>query len=324
MAKLIFTADDFGVVPAIDKGIVYAAAHGLINSVATFTNRDGFENSVEKLLAANANIDVGVHLTICSGYALTDATYFTDKHSKFKHYGNIKRPKQAHRSDELSQLETEITAQIDRLVAILPDQRVKHLSVHFNSLYFVKDYFDVLVKVANSYHPVIPIRSVHAKPGIKHDFFVGQMAFQIAFKNLFRQKDVDHIDEFAEEIGVYTNQMASPPKMPDLFHSAHYGPLGLVKLTEHRIKKLAKKKRMKLYKTWEKLQPNEVCEYVFHLIDDNYSLLDGYQGSVDYLDYDGINTKYFDSRMAELKSLKLLKEEGDFGLFNQFTSWTKL
>ncbi|MEP3387021.1 MAG: hypothetical protein ABJO02_02480, partial [Reichenbachiella sp.] len=243
---------------------------------------------------------------------------------KFKKPGNIKRPIHSQRPQELAQLETEIRAQIDRLAAVLQDQTVKHLSVHFNSLYFVKDYFDVLVRVANSYNPVIPIRSVHAKPGVKHDLFVGQMAFQIAFKNLFRQKDVEHIDEFAEEIGTYATQMANPPTMPDLFHSVHYGPLGLIKLTEKRIRKLAKKKRMKLYKTSQKLQANEVCEYVFHLIDDNYNLLDGYRGSVDYLDYHGINTNYFDSRMAELKSLKLLKEQGDLGLFNQFTSWTQL
>lgn len=324
MAKLIFTADDFGVVPAIDKGIVDAAEMGLINSVATFTNKDGFEKSVEILLDRSPNVEVGAHLTISSGYALTGASFFTEKGSKFKHYGNIKRPKrEADRVLELVQLEKEIRAQIDKLVEVLPDRRVKHLSVHFNSLYFIKDYFDVLVKVANSYDPVIPIRSVHAKPGIKHDFFVGQMALQIAFKNLFRQKEVDHIDEFAEAIGDYAKSMTNPPKMPSLFHTVHYGPLGLAKLSERKVEKLAKKKRRKVFKSSQKLQDDEVCEYVFHLIDDNYNLLEGYRASAKSLDYHGINDKYFDSRMAELRSLKTFKQHYE-DEFYPLTSWTNL
>ncbi|WP_109833318.1 ChbG/HpnK family deacetylase [Reichenbachiella versicolor] len=320
--RLLFTADDFGVVPGIDKGVIYAAKNGLINSVACFCNSNNMPQSIKKLIEASPTIQVGAHLTISSGYALNGESMFTDKRGKFKHHSDIRRPKNKDaRMQELEQLESEILNQIDTLEIELQkyDHTVKHLSVHFNSLYFVQDYFDVLARVANEYD--IPIRSVHAKPGISHDFFVTQMAFQIALRNIFRQKDVDHIDEFSDQIGDYVASMETPPKMPDLLHTGHFGPIGIVPLSDKKLDKLAKRKRRKLLKAYDKLDYNTTTEFVLHIMDDNYDLLNTYKSSVDNNVYHGINIKYFDSRMAELRSLKVLKEKYGDRLFQHFTNW---
>ena len=66
MNKIIFTADDFGVVPSVNDGIIHMVNKGLINSVEVFTN---YGKSIENTLGLinqtqGKSFELGVHLTI--------------------------------------------------------------------------------------------------------------------------------------------------------------------------------------------------------------------------------------------------------------------
>ena len=56
MAKLIFTADDYGIVEAIDNGVCEAISEGWINSVEVFPNDP---NKVQRSVQKLGQLDLG-------------------------------------------------------------------------------------------------------------------------------------------------------------------------------------------------------------------------------------------------------------------------
>lgn len=65
---LIVNADDLGLAPGVTRGILELAAHGVVTSTSLVPNMPG---STEALAAARAlNLDVGLHLNICTGAPL--------------------------------------------------------------------------------------------------------------------------------------------------------------------------------------------------------------------------------------------------------------
>lgn len=305
--KLIFTADDYGAHPGIDKGVVDAASKGWINSVAVFSNcdRDQCKRNIDNLLSkASGQCDVGVHLTISSGKSLTNAHYFCEKNSdRFKGYARIRRPPKKERDKEKAQLVVELRAQLDRLLEAT-ENKVRHISVHHNTLYYIQEYFEILLELAIEYN--LPVRSVNAKPSFKHELFVGQMAFRMAWPNLFQQKDIDHIDQFAKEISLWVKNREPKPFMPDYFNASHYGPIGIWKVTDGDWRKVVRKKNATLRSEVNQiLQMEETHEFGLHIMDADYRKLDGYRA----LKVNGIDNSYFDSRMAEMKSLEKLSNE---------------
>ena len=92
MTKIIFTADDYGCVDEIDKGIRYAIKGKMTNSVAVFANGPNRIKSFAaiKKLQDGKLVDVGCHLTITSGSPLSDVTEFS-KGDRFRAYYELKR-----------------------------------------------------------------------------------------------------------------------------------------------------------------------------------------------------------------------------------------
>ena len=61
--RLLVHADDFGLTPSINRGVVEAHRHGILTSASVIVSGATFEDAVA-LAKANPTLDVGVHLTL--------------------------------------------------------------------------------------------------------------------------------------------------------------------------------------------------------------------------------------------------------------------
>lgn len=73
MIRLAVNADDFGFTRDVNEGIVEAHRRGILTSTTLMANGAAFEHAVE-LARATPTLDVGCHLTLVGGPALTGET----------------------------------------------------------------------------------------------------------------------------------------------------------------------------------------------------------------------------------------------------------
>jgi len=69
---LIVNADDYGYYRCVSRGILAAHRHGIVTATGVLTNGPGFERDID-LLGSEAKLDVGVHLNVTTGPALSAA-----------------------------------------------------------------------------------------------------------------------------------------------------------------------------------------------------------------------------------------------------------
>ena len=75
---LIINADDFGMSPGINRGIMEAVAAGSVTSASLMVGMPGFDDAVCLAQEAGSVLGVGVHLTLTVGRPLTRATSLVD------------------------------------------------------------------------------------------------------------------------------------------------------------------------------------------------------------------------------------------------------
>ncbi len=68
MRRLIINADDFGLAPGVNQGIVEAHAKGILTSATLMANGPEFEQAAQ--LAKTAGLDVGCHVVLLDGRPL--------------------------------------------------------------------------------------------------------------------------------------------------------------------------------------------------------------------------------------------------------------
>jgi predicted glycoside hydrolase/deacetylase ChbG (UPF0249 family) len=73
LIRLAVNADDFGFTSDVNDGIVEAHRHGILTSTTLMANGDAFEHAVG-LALGTPTLDVGCHLTLIGGRALTGGT----------------------------------------------------------------------------------------------------------------------------------------------------------------------------------------------------------------------------------------------------------
>jgi len=306
MSKVIFTADDYGVIPSIDEGIIKSVKARKINSVAAFSNHSSAVDRVKRLIdeGGNPDLEVGCHLTITSGSPLINAGLknMQRRNGLFRSFTQMKRPARKYRVQEIVELEKELTAQLE--VLLDGGIEVKHLSSHHNALYFFEDYADTLFAVANKFD--LPVRSPINEPSKQQNRYVFQLVLRL-FDNM-NLRDRSHIRKFMRDASGYlSRRQDSKPIMPDQYNSAHYGPAPLplfdLDLDDIREEVIGKKCDMDAeFSKW--VDKDGTVEFVFHIINDNYDELEDYMKQTK--DYCGINSDYFDARIAEFQSLQSL------------------
>ncbi|SMD31737.1 YdjC-like protein [Reichenbachiella faecimaris] len=328
MNKVIFTADDYGAIPAIDEGIIKAVNAGKINSVAAFSNHDHFETKIKKLqdACAEKTFEIGCHLTISSGKPVSgrkiglltrSGTLSLRKGKYFKKYTQMRRSK--HTDRELNDLHYELSKQVEQFDRY--NVPITNLSSHHNTLFFFQDFHEIFFKVAQENG--LAVRSPLNIPKAMNDLYISMVVLRM-FDNMSKENRKCILNH-SRNMRTFLAHFEALPKMPIALNTVHYGPLALPtnNLNNEEISSFADEKNLALREDLSVEAPEEeVMEYVFHLIDDDYAKLGEYcnQTKFSKSKYTGIDSSYFDSRMAEQRALLNF----DLSALVSFESWKNL
>ncbi len=336
MKKLILTADDFGVVPSIDAGIMKGVIKGKINSVAAFANYgENGETSVsnvkeliEKSKEHGVSPQIGVHLTISSGNPILERDAVPslcksdedldeafnenpDEANEFNAHTDLSRDAIVE-----SELRDELQAQID--VFKDNDIPIAHLSSHHNTLTFFEKFFKVFMDLAADNN--IPIRSARTEPKLKNDLYLKLYMYLKLWDNI----DLDEADELVTFMNriqkIQREYRRGEIRSPSFLETSHYGPLPFHKMKDKKMGKYLKKKKKAIKKMIERFVEGDdsVMEVVLHVRDNVITNHIVYEDEVKLANYAGIDPRYFDSRVVELNSVlntdwDQIFEENDMG-----------
>jgi predicted glycoside hydrolase/deacetylase ChbG (UPF0249 family) len=319
--KVIFTADDFGVYDQIDNAVITAVEAGKINSVAVFANGFGLKKKIERLEAAakrgGVNLEVGCHLTTCSGSPLTKVTKNFVDGKVFKPYNRVRRSSREEKPKELESLYLELEAQIKALQSIT---EVSHLTCHNNTLSWFEDYFEVYLKVAKDFG--LPIRSPLFVPEDQFDRYqkaMGLLNYRLAGKKRTRLLYRDWRESYRQKYPGIVKKYGVVH--PTILFSGHYGPPPLIALNEGDLEGELVRKKAAMAEVFNILvQEHRTVEVVFHLIVHNMAKRKKFKGLLKKGWYSGVNHKYVDGRITEMRSLMALNRPDEV----QFESWKNL
>lgn len=73
MRRLIINADDFGLTPGVNRGIVETHGHGIVTSATLMANGDAFEDAVQ-LTQSSPGLSIGCHVVLVDGVPLLPAS----------------------------------------------------------------------------------------------------------------------------------------------------------------------------------------------------------------------------------------------------------
>lgn len=303
MKKLIVTADDYGVFPNINAGVIAAVKARKVNSVATLSNHTDSAANVKRLLddpEVPDDVEIGCHLTITSGRPLTgDKMDFACINGYFRLYNEFRN---FTGREQLDALEKELEAQIETLNGIKSTDgtkkvEVKHLTNHHNSLTLFKHHFNVYMNVARRFG--IPMRSTNIQPSADQRQY--NLLLRLRLMDDMRFHERREMKQFSDEITEYFRTNANGVKAPAILDSHHYGPLPPRDIWPMALDNLTQKKHRDLqdlfaaFREW----PEDSMELMVHLAEGDVGNINTYPE----IDYPGVDTKYFDSRVVELNSL---------------------
>lgn len=147
---LIVAADDFGMSPAVNAGIIRAHREGLLTDASLMVNGQGFADAVA-LARAHPTLSVGLHLVLVQGYAIAPAheiPILVDRDGLFGNNAPWTGLRYFVTPGAGAQLRREITAQLDKFMSTgLPLSHVDgHMTIHMHP-----SVLDVLLEVAPRY-----------------------------------------------------------------------------------------------------------------------------------------------------------------------------
>jgi len=145
MRRLIVTADDFGLTPETNAGIIEAHTTGLVTSTSLLMNGTATDAAIA-LAAQHPSLEVGLHLSIVEGKSLTGlASSVTDELRYFDNELCLHRDWQRFirrwltRRIDISHLEAELRAQIEAFLAIYKSIPFANGTQHLHVLPGVQD-----------------------------------------------------------------------------------------------------------------------------------------------------------------------------------------
>lgn len=330
--RVIFTADDYGVVRTIDAGILSAVKNGLLNSVTCFTNfGDGGIRSLENIrtlekLKDKYQLEIGVHLTITSGSPILGRvsvpTLCRDEDDVLKHYDQsdfcdytklnkkYRKLDGKGKSDFLKELKRELTAQLE-VFTDPPDGgdpiNIDHITSHHNSLLYQKEFFEIMIELSKRFGVVyagddkrVPLRSLENIPSFKDSAF-----YVVKGKILLP----GHLIRSLKKIVNSKNN--NTLNTPGLLHSNHFGPIPFFeKSTNYSLYRLKEKKMRKSKKMLDDHESGMFCkndhdtmEFLLHLRKGDPRTHEEFEKhETRPTGYAGINPLSFDGRTAEYLS----------------------
>lgn len=124
--KLIVNADDFGLSPGVNEGIIESYLNGILSSTTLMVNQPYVEHAV-KLYKNHSDLGLGIHLTFDKGKALYGSSSLTDSEGNFKKFSLLL--KTAKKEDFINEIEAQIL-KFEKLCGKMPTHMDSHHHIH--------------------------------------------------------------------------------------------------------------------------------------------------------------------------------------------------
>lgn len=356
--KYILTADDFGPVDFINKGIIEQVKTGTINSVHVLVNVDAPNQLKTAMLQLREAIpegrllDIGCHLTLTSGtpmyyqeatgksvaqkIALTwgkmvqknGDTYCFKDYRKF--YFNFY--KKRHKGRYIDAITKEFMRQIDALGELVselnqsgeyPRFQYNSVSNHHNVFSAREELFELYVSSAKYQGRSLAIRAPKKMPKFKNSLFynLNLSFFRFPINPVHRWKVYQLTRAFSQHR--YTGDQKIEIQSPDYTDITFYKSLGSLSVRDvsnQRVTDRLRKLNLMDSRTRMIIKPSMIVEFIFHL---------GLGEESDILNedvtqgYSGINRKFFDDRLVEYRALSQAKTSPSLKtIFTRVISWS--
>lgn len=213
MKQLIINADDFGLSPGINRGVIKAFREGILSSTTMLVNMPGFEESVT-LAQENPDLSVGIHLNLSWGRPTAKPDKVSSLVDGKEHFSNsvlalaVKSFLGKVKSEEI---ELEFRNQIEKFLAT--GLKPTHLDTH-KHIHCLGNVLCALLKVAEEFN----IRKIRYSEETKLDSVnqdISQNSLSPSLRTICKRNIVKWLCVFyrsrLEKVGF------SMPKHPDHF-----------------------------------------------------------------------------------------------------------
>jgi len=153
LKKLIVTADDFGLTPGVNRGILRAFQHGIVTSASLLVTGSAFEEAVN-LARENPELDVGLHLTLVEEQAVLGREglpSLVDETGRFPRTSSEFFRRAVLGRINWTEVEREIAAQIARFQKT--GLRLSHIDSH-QHLHMFPPVFEIVRRLTRGMHDV--------------------------------------------------------------------------------------------------------------------------------------------------------------------------
>ena len=159
---VIFNADDFGLCPSINAGVIESHERGVVRAASVIATGDAFEDAAN-FARNNPSLDIGAHLSLCDGKPVSDAMDIPSLVSKEgRFHNNYIDFVASYLCGRIShrEIEREFRAQIAKIRAVgLP---ISHLDSH-QHLHALPGIYRIVFRLAEE-NGIRAIRHPHERP----------------------------------------------------------------------------------------------------------------------------------------------------------------
>jgi predicted glycoside hydrolase/deacetylase ChbG (UPF0249 family) len=196
MKKLIVNADDLGLSPKINQGVIQAFKDGVVTTASVMVTKEGFEDAVT-LIKDNPRLVVGIHIDLDE--------YFEIDHSRGRIVGYKVSPL------PIDEICSKIRQQIETLLS--KNIKIDHLSGHHH-VHLIKEIFPKVVELMKEYR----IQGMRYSRKIMPD-----PSLYDEFKKILDENDIIYPPYFIE--GWYWGNIDEPYTIAELMTHPGYGEL---------------------------------------------------------------------------------------------------
>ncbi len=137
LRRLIVNADDFGLTPGVSRGIIKAHREGIVTSTSVMINMPYAEESLRLAQQEAPDLGIGLHLNLTAGKPVSPPDAIPDLVTPTGEFLDADALIDRLASVDIRQVKRELTAQIDRFMAIMghpPDHLDNHHYIAARSL----------------------------------------------------------------------------------------------------------------------------------------------------------------------------------------------
>jgi len=184
--KVIFNADDFGLTPGVNQGIVQSHLNGVVKSTTMLVGMAAEKNAIA-LAKEVPSLKVGLHLRFTLGRPITGHSSFCDQQGEFFSYGQF-----WHQTSYSEQaIYEECIAQVEAF--LMSGLSLSHLDSHHH-VHTHPSFLPVVTEVATKYQ--IPLRG-QTQQGLRYRF-----SDEFYDQGVKLDKLVNHLAELKSEYDV--------------------------------------------------------------------------------------------------------------------------